>query len=338
MPSDPFTFSPARLSPRAVTPRPVALPYGLVWNDLVACLPGAGSLDDARSVVAFEKSGAAGSASSMILTVRYPDVDGAWRELTVFVKESADAASSEADRYPVLRSLGVPTPDLLTVALVDGRPVLVLEFLPVIGVDGAGADDLIDLVATINGVQGAPLPLFAPKPGMPTAEFEALVFEALTALERMSPLLPAGPVELTRSYRAASEELAQLPTALNHGELYFQQVGRTSAGGLVVFDLETMAIRPRFVDIAAVLGGIARISQRPEREAFDHYLRALRARTGAAVAGDPWRDLLLTRAVSTLESLPWLVSGADDPDLGFDADETAATLRADLTALGLVPF
>lgn len=337
MPSDPFTFSPARLSPRAVTPRPVDLPYGLVWNDLVGCLPGAASIDDARSVVAYEKSGPAGSASSTILTLSYPDVDGESRELTVFVKESADAGSGEAARYPVLRSLGVPTPDLLTVAEVGGRPVLVLEFLPVIGIEEDGADDLIDLVASINAVHDVPLPLFAPTPGMPTAEFDALVLEALTALERLSPLLPAGPVELTRVYRAASEALERLPTALNHGELYFQQVGRTSAGRLVVFDLETMAIRPRFVDIAAVLGGIARISGRTEREAFDHYLGALRARTGAAVAGDPWREVLLTRAVSTFESLPWLLSGADDPDLGFDADDTAATLRADLTALGLVP-
>lgn len=336
MPADPFAFSSERLSPRAIAPRPVDLPYGLGWADLAECLPGLGSIDDARSFVAFEKSGPLGSAASSIVTITYPDVDGNARERTVFVKESTDSGRGEAARYPVLRSLGVPTPELLCVVAVGSGEVLVLEFLPIIGIDRAGADDLVDLVATINRVHPVPLPMFASSPGLPKDEFEALVVDALNALERLSRLLPADPVELSRAYRAAAEELAHFPTALNHGELYFQQVGRTSAGRLVVFDLETMAIRPRFVDIAAVLGGIAQLSGRPEREVFARYLDALRTFERTAVTGDPWRELLLTRAVSTFESLPWLVSTADDPDLGFDGDDTAATLRADLTGLGLV--
>jgi hypothetical protein len=96
-----------------------------------------------------------------------------------------------------------------------------------------------------------------------------------------------------------------------------------------------MAVLPRFVDIAAVTSGLAELLGTDQRTVFDRFLAALRARTGVEMDGDPWRELLVTRVVSTFESLPWLVSTSADPVLGFDANRTSTTLRADLAALQL---
>jgi hypothetical protein len=46
-----------------------------------------------------------------------------------------DAASREADHYRLLAGHGVATPQLLAAIERDGTEVMVLEFLPLIGID-----------------------------------------------------------------------------------------------------------------------------------------------------------------------------------------------------------
>jgi hypothetical protein len=91
-------------------------------------------------------------------------------------------------------------------------------------------------------------------------------------------LEPPRPVDADRwfqGYQIARDALASMPTALSHGELYFQQVGWSDRDGmrtLVMFDLATLAHRPRLSDIGNILPLLARESGERELTLFETYL------------------------------------------------------------------
>lgn len=110
-----------------------------------------------------------------------------------------------------------------------------------------------------------------------------------------------------------------LPTALNHGELYFQQLGWSRTDGdrrLVMFDLATMAGLPRFTDIANVLAALAAQTGREQRELFATYLAALRTLTGVGLnESKVWEEMQLVRTLTSFQSLPWLTERSARPTL-----------------------
>ena len=247
--------------------------------------------DGARSWIAHEKQGLHGGGNSLILTVTYAGT----RTETIFVKRNTDPARREADRYAFLAERGFPVARLLSTVQRDGAEIVVLEFLPKIGIEAAAADLLLRLLADLNTIDPFPADVFTLPPGMPAAQFDAGVEQALRNAAEIEPIDPAA---YFRRYQRI--DFAGLPLALNHGEFGFQQLGWSSGRRLVFFDLETMGARPRFTDIAAILPGLAALTGRGERELFDTYL-------GGRPDPEAWRELRRTRAAMTFQSLPWLV-------------------------------
>jgi hypothetical protein len=321
--------SPAALSPLPIAPHERPLPYGLTWDELRGVLPGFATAAGARAWATHQKRGLHGGPSSDIRTVTWVGPDGAERRRTLFFKEITDPARAEAEKYRFLARAGIPTARLLAaVERGEGHEVLVLELLPAIGLEPDAADELLTLAARLHSVEGAPPELFTPRPGLPAAEFDARVENALAAL---------GDVPVSRwlrAYQDAQARVAALPVTLNHGQLFFQQIGRSAAGELVLFDLETMALLPRWTDVAGVLEALAALTGRDERHLFDVYLDAL-----AAQPPDPteaWRELLLVRIVSRFQCLPWLTEVTGDPHVTDSPTACAGTLARDLDELGLV--
>jgi hypothetical protein len=336
-------FAPANLSPVPVEPRPCALPYGLTWRDFREFLPGfldapeAGAAALPAAWVSYDKRGLHKGTNSRIITVGYLGVDGSRRTQTVFCKRSEEPERAEAARYVFLSSHDFPTPRLLYSAVRDGGEVLVLEFVPTIGVEPDDMAELLRLIARLNALEPPPPDLFVLPTGTPAAEFAARVKAALTSLAADSaPRVAVDPEEWFAAYQRAAAAVAALPTALNHGELYLQQVG-WSGGRLVMFDLETMGMRPRLTDIATTVAGLAAYAGRDERDLFAGYLQAVRHLTGTAVdEAEAWNEVLLVRTVDAFQALPWRLENVGHPDIGGPPAEIAIALHDDLRALGLL--
>lgn len=101
---------------------------------------------------------------------------------------------------------------------------------------------------------------------------------------------------------------------------------------VVLFDLATLQLRPRFFDIAGVLTPLADAAGISDRAAFATYLDALRPQPAGLTADDAWRELHTVRFVSTCWSLPWRLrsqeDGANALDLP-DLDQLVRELRHD---------
>jgi hypothetical protein len=284
-------------------------------------------LDSCRALAAYERQGLNKGPNSCIVTLQYL-VAGELCERTVFVKQTAESTAWEAAKYRFLSSHGVPTPELLAAIYRNQVEVLVLEFLPTIGVDfhsSSQIHDLLELVARLNSVATESYNP-APRQGVRQADFDARVKAALTKVL----LEPAGMVDADRwfqGYRIARDALASMPRALRHGELYFQQVGwsdRNSTGRLVMFDLATLARGPRFSDIASILPLLAQESGEPELNLFETYLGSLRQFTGLRPPlRQAVRELRLMRVADVCSALPWLIEAVEQGE-GFD-------LRSELT-------
>jgi hypothetical protein len=221
-----------------------------------------------------------------------------------------------------------------------GNEVIVLEFLATIGVEPGDADELLRLIARLNAIEH-PGHLFRPRSGAPVAQFDALVEVTLTGFAED----PATPVRVEpdswlHAYKRAEQTAVALPLTLNHGELYFQQVGWSRTDGhrrLVMFDLETMATLPRFTDIANVLAELSAQTGRDQRELFATYLTVLRELTGVSLdEHQAWKDLQLIRTLTSFQSLPWLAKEAGHPEARETAASILRTLHDDLNALELL--
>jgi len=338
-------FDPESLSPVRVTPSERGLPYGLTWVDLVPCLPGVDEarLDSCRALASYAKQGLNKGTNSCIVTLQYV-VAGERCERTVFIKQTADSAAWEAANYRFLAAHGVPTPELLRAISRNRAEVLVLEFLPTIGVDFHASRQIHDLLELVARLSSVATEAYNPTAGhgTPRAAFDARVKAALTRVV----LEPPGPVDADRwfqGYQIARDALVAMPRAWSHGELYFQQVGWSARDGtpkLVMFDLATLARRPRFSDIATILPLLARESGERELELFETYLAALRQLTGLRPAvRQAARELRLTRVAGVCAALPWLMEAVEHGE-GFDLRSElllkTRCLHDDLVALDML--
>ena len=377
--SDPVGgLGPERLSPVPVTAQPCPLPYALTWDDVRDALPGFTDPTGARAWVSHTKRGLHKGERSCILTLTYRgagdavdaggaggavdaggaggavdaggaggavDAGGAGdavRERTLFFKRVDDPArAAEAEKYRFLASQSVPTPRMYAAVSREGREVLVCEFLPTIGIEPGEADALLGLVAQLNAVPQPPAELFRPVPGVPAAEFEARVRDALDRLAAdPATSVPVEPRRWFRIYQRAQEAVAAMPLALNHNELAFQQVGWSGAEGarrLVLFDLETMFVLPRFADLADVLDALVRLTGRDECDLVAAYVRAWMDRTGDVLdEGDVHAEIRLLRVMRSFESLPWLTEVAGHPEVTGTPAATARLIHADAKTAGLL--
>ncbi|SDS83446.1 hypothetical protein SAMN04488543_2472 [Friedmanniella luteola] len=323
--------SPDQLSPRRLSPpRPAPLPFGLTWADLEDALPGASA--GGHAVVSHARRGRhRGGHPSVIMTLSCGAPSGPPRQRTLFFKLNRDG-SREAHHHRFLAERGVPVPHLAVCVERAHEEVLGLEFLPSVGLGPADVDDVLRLVAALNALTDVPDAVGQPPPGRPQAEFEHLLAQTL---EQLGPArADRGPASWFTTYRRAAALHRDLPTALTHGELAAQQVGRTAGGRLVMFDLATAGRRPRFADIANLLATAARLSGQDERSVLGDYLRHL-SPTGAAATVDDqtWAELRLTRYVQAVEALPWRLGLGRPAELRRHLDAVEADHRAVLAGL-----
>ena len=345
-------FEPANLSPLPKAPLACALPYDLAWDDLRPILPDFDERGSAGALAfaSHEKQGINGGSNSCILTIRYPTGENELRSETIFIKHTADPNRAEAQKYQFVASHAVPTPRLLAAIRRGGAEIILLEFLPTIGIDFRSTSEvngMLHLVAQLNSIQNPPDLLFPP-PRDPSPEsnaaFDERVQGALTEMSR-DPTLPVAinvPCWFD-AYQIAQQASSSMPLAVNHNEFYFQQVGWAHRGAtrqLVVFDLETMSLCPRFTDLTNVLYPLAVYTGRDQAELFGVYLDRLHQLNQLELGSDEaLRELRLLRVTTSCWSLPWLVDETRHPDimgLGHLLSMTANCLCDDLIALELL--
>ena len=117
------------------------------------------------------------------------------------------------------------------------------------------------------------------------------------------------PATWFNTYRRAVVPYQDLPTALTHGELAPQHLGRTEDGALIMFDLATVGRRPRFADIANLLATLAHLAGKDEKSILGDYLTYLaRGSRAPTLDEQTWAELQLARFVQAVEALPWYLS------------------------------
>jgi hypothetical protein len=191
---------------------------------------------------------------------------------------------------------------------------------------------LLRLIARLNAIAEMP-PIFEPRPGMPQDQFETQVKDALAQLRPRAEART-----WFDAYAMGRARVEKMPLALNHGELYFQQMGwaeREDERELAMFDVETMSARPRFTDVASILYPLAGSSGLAEEILFAEYLEVLReiGARGIPDFDQALEELRILRVVGMTESLPWLCRATDEALRGELALKIEC-LEADLTALG----
>lgn len=341
MPTD--QYARATLSPRAVAERETGLPFALDWTTIADALLSfdKSRADECRATERYAIQGLRAKDRSAILTLRYPKTSGGVAVEDFFVKLSPQSAR-EADRHGQLVAAGVPQPRLVWRSeRPDGQEVLGFEFLDTIGIDFASDQEvreLLTLLATLNSVPPSALGGSPRAPGgRPESEFTAMVRHALQTVESAGYLHWSSRSidDWLALYRTAKGWAARMPTAVTHGEMYFQQVGRAGSGPLVIFDLATVGVRPRFADLASVFRGLA-ARGREEHHLMTLYLEALdnnRDIEPSAVQ-EAIDELRRLRILGAFQSLPWLSDSIDVPELGITALlENIDGLRHDLAAL-----
>jgi hypothetical protein len=292
-----------------------------------------------RVVTRYEIQGLHKRGRSRVVTLRDEAFDPL-PEVDVFVKR---ATAREADISANLAAAGAPISSLLfDVPRTDSTHVLGFEFLDTVGIDFVVATEVTELLAAIaalNACSPAVLELSAdPPPGRPEAEFTERVKSALGFVESAGLLEWATAAQLMDIYAGATRWAAAMPTAVTHGEMYFQHVGRRREGSLRMFDLATVGVRPRFTDLCNLVSGIARECGSDEIDVIVDYLAQLNlAGVAAPSLHEGLRELRRLRVLSCCQSLPWLVRSLNDPHLGLEAvADKVETMRRDLDDLGVV--
>ena len=335
-------FDRASLSPKLVDERPAELPFGLTLYDFGPSLigrnaqlsPGGGM----RVVTRYEIQGLHQRGRSCVVTLRDEAFDPV-PEVDVFVKL---ATAREAEISAKLAAAGAPIPSLLfNVPSTDSTHILGFEILDTIGIDvvsAAEVTELLAVIAALNACSPAVLGLSAdPPPGRPEAEFTDSVKSALSFVESVRLLDWVTATELMDIYAGAKRWAAAMPTAVTHGEMYFQQVGRRQGGSLRMFDLATVGGRPRFSNLCSLVSGIAEECAWTRSTSSPSTSVATLAGAAAPNVHDGHRELRCLRVLSCYQSLPWLVRSLDGRHLRLKAvADKVETVRRKIGDLGLV--
>ncbi|GAB3758242.1 hypothetical protein [Microlunatus parietis] len=315
-------YSPIRIE----APAQVELPWGLQWDDLRGAIP---ELRLPLGVFrTHEIRGLHQSGRSQILLLRYEDRDGRQQARTIFLK-LGNPARPEVAKYRYLLERGAPVSPPLGTATTAAGEIMIFPFLPTIGTTAEEADDLLGLVAEINSIRDPAAELFRPPQGTPGygERIREVLIDFLPTAEEARRWFDA--------YQEAIVAADAIPLALNHNELSFQQVGWLDQGPgdrrrLVVFDLETMSLRPLYTDLAGMLPSLANQTGRTEDDLFRSYLAKLAHRTDETTDQRlAWSRMRTLRIIRTFESLPWLITMAGT--IGIETPQHAiARLAGDL--------
>ena len=288
-----------------LSPRPAPLPFDLTWTDLEDALL-EGAIGDSAVVSHVRRGQHQGGHPSVAMTLSYNTPSGHRGQTTLFFKLNPDD-SREAERYRFLTDHGIPVPHLAACVERDSEEVLGIQFLPSIGIGPTDVDEILRSIAALNSLTDVPDVIGNTPPGLPQAQFEQLLRQALDEVGTTHPKHVT--TTWLTTYRRAVVLYQDLPTALTHGELAPQHFGTTENGSLVMFDLATVGLRPRFADIANLFATLAHLADRDERSILGDYLTYLARGSSAAILDEQtWAELELTRFVQAVEALPWHLS------------------------------
>jgi hypothetical protein len=324
-------FSQAALSPLpAVQEKAGPIPYGLTAEELgpVLDIPES-DYPSIRCLFTHEKQGLSNGPSSRIVTIVFESVKHGEERRTIFLKKNDQAKKYEADRFRLLARNGVVTPALLATFTRAHDEVIVLEFMPVIGIDCSARDQvegMLRQIARLNTI--AERPAFVPdNPMSMSAEYDARVQCAIESIV-ISGFASA---EQTKSwfsaYQQAQREAQQMSRAIVHGEMYFQQVGLLhvrASDNVALFDLATMHFGPRFIDVAGILRPLSDRSGISQIDLFAIYLEEYCRRGGRIESHvSAYHELRVIRLVNNCWSLPWWSRVWSDPESAKHVDEVA---------------
>ena len=221
--------------------------------------------------------GYSGRESKAILRITYTTRSECQEEVTVFAKRSAKPGAHESRHYEWLADLGVPIPKLYGVVTdADEHEVLFIEFLDCLSEDPPFArylsepDSFLEYVALLARFNATPLP--------PTyrGRFEHLSISGalpygISAMEKFWPracngdygdsLLalcsgrPKGLEALVKLAQSLIEPTGNMRSGLCHKDYSPAQIGkRCETGELLVADLASVALAPRFFDAIRIFG------------------------------------------------------------------------------------
>lgn len=275
-----------------------------------------------------------GGDNSCIRTLLYPTALGAASTVVFF--KSNTPRQREAEAYRFLAGHGIPVPHLLASLDRPGDEIIVLEFLPRIGIDPTSRgeiDELLRVLARLNAIAVEPGTHASP-PGRAPAEMEARRRAGLDRLA-LDPRARVEPDRWLQAYRRARDATDAMPQALTHGEFAPQQAGWSARGELVIFDLATLGTRPRFADLE-FLAELAEDCGSSELELLGAYLDELRRVNGTRMEAETaLEELRWFRVGNRLNALYWFThevySPGDDELL-----QVARRVRADMVELGLL--
>jgi hypothetical protein len=242
------------------------------------------------------------SAKKLIPTISYVTQSGRHGKATTFAKCFHVPDRGEAGHYAQLTTVGAPIPrGYGAVTTREGQEVLFLEYLlPVHDFMGMleSADQFrqfLSVTAAFNAV--IPPPEYAA--ALPRRDFDRELAEVHPVLDRIWThagsgklgealhTLCSGPAdrlaELHEMVARLAQPLSAMETGLLHNDFYPDSVAwRPDTGELLVVDLESVGLGPRYYDVARWLGAPEEVQPHaPERMSLaEHYLREYRGRSG----------------------------------------------------------
>jgi hypothetical protein len=304
--------------------------FGLTRGDLAGVVD---ALAPGETVVSFDVSVSpitntvyGNRGDKLAATFHYRTGTGAEGRVPVFVKRYCDPGPAEAQHYRSLAALGAPLPALYAVREDgEGREILFLESLHAAEPEDRLLEDPKSVRAFLSTVAhfNAITPSAEYAAGLAVRDIRYLLGEkAQTALDRLRQHAWSGELgDQTKSFcsgariarlQAIAYELIipilDMPTGLIVGDFHPHHTGwRPESGELLIFDLELVAIGPRFTDVATWLGTPAKADQKPDL--IEHYIEAYARQGGESITKSQFL------AESNMLWIAWMLSHLD-----FDID------------------
>jgi hypothetical protein len=274
---------------------------------------------------------------------------------SIFVKrQSGHSGFKETPHYEYLNGIGLPVPTLYG-SLLDDQDMEVL-FLEDVDPNTQGSKllesphdlaEFFSLAAKINALQpvgdyGSSLYYFAKGRGIEKGMQSIDAIWSTAASGEFGPDLVSlcsttKKDDLLSLSTSLSECLSELKRGYAHNEYVPMQIGRRGrTGEMVVFDLRTTGLGPRFIDVAPWLGDPGKIDS---SDLADHYLQEYSTAGGASVSKEvlmsETRMLWQARVISGLNRSFERVLTANDPgpETGSGGEKTRDHLLQELTRL-----
>lgn len=203
--------------------------------------------------------------------------------ITVLDNHDMESASRLAALMTYLANRGVPTQRVClgrsgaSVIEVDGKPVMVREFIDGVHEEPVPPEGLRDVGSLLAHVHRVP----------PPANIERGTRRLpVDWRQRVGDDAPADLVALLRRAESLQVELEPLQHVLVHGDLFADNLVLTPDGRRIILDWETASIEPAILDIGVAAVAMCRTANRLDDARLDRLLDGYRSADGQLPAPD----------------------------------------------------